>query len=386
MKKIIIIFCLLCVNVFGQYQTMYPSLELFMRVINQNNTQTEISLSSISNTWDYNKYTDQFFITTDQDILNSSVIITGTDTSNNNGWDMVTSKTAGGAVCGIAVYKMQANVGNAYFYIDFRECQFALGSQAEIDTWFRYNRDEDNFYWNDLLREDVWHSISGEELIRIWDIKNTTPLTSCIDYFWENCLVLIPSEGSNHPRFVWGPYPDDEFEVTHYRIYIRVEQGNWNLRAVVGSNTFEFTDNQVDLNSKVEEIEYYVKAYNGSTESSATNTVTVIGQYNPNKEIAGKNTEHNFRGIALDCFPNPFNPKTIISYQLASDSYITLKVFDLLGREITTLAEGIKPAGKYEAVFSVGSFGKAEGLPSGTYIYTLNVNGKVFSKKMTLLK
>src|SRR3989339_77157 len=119
MKKIIIIFCLLCVNVFGQYQTMYPSLELFMRVINQNNTQTEISLSSISN---------------------------------NNGWDMVTSKTAGGAVCGIAVYKMQANVGNAYFYIDFRECQFALGSQAEIDTWFRYNRDEDNFYWNDLLR------------------------------------------------------------------------------------------------------------------------------------------------------------------------------------------------------------------------------------------
>jgi hypothetical protein len=49
---------------------------------------------------------------------------------------------------------------------------------------------------------------------------------------------------------------------------------------------------------------------------------------------------------------------TVISYQLSSDGYITLKVFDLLGREIITLAENFKPAGKYEIEFCAQDFAK----------------------------
>ncbi len=132
-------------------------------------------------------------------------------------------------------------------------------------------------------------------------------------------------------------------------------------------------------------IYYYVKGYYGPQphETSRTNIVEIEGGlYKKSEPIDNKVIGQQ----SLQNSPNPFNPTTIISYELTSDSYITLKVFDLLGREITTLAEGFKAAGKYEAVFSVESLGKAEGLTSGTYIYTLNVNGKVFSKKMTLLK
>ena len=67
-------------------------------------------------------------------------------------------------------------------------------------------------------------------------------------------------------------------------------------------------------------------------------------------------------------YPNPFNPSTIISYQLAKNSRVSLKVFDLLGREVTTLASGEKPAGTYTATFN------AVNLPSGVYFYRLVAN------------
>lgn len=66
-------------------------------------------------------------------------------------------------------------------------------------------------------------------------------------------------------------------------------------------------------------------------------------------------------------YPNPFNPTTAIGYQLSANSFITLKVFDVLGREIATLAEGYYGAGSYKATFD------ASGLSSGVYYYRLEV-------------
>lgn len=79
-------------------------------------------------------------------------------------------------------------------------------------------------------------------------------------------------------------------------------------------------------------------------------------------------------------YPNPFNPVSVITYQLPQTGYITLKVFDLLGNEITTLEEGVKEAGIHEVNFD-GSL-----LSNGVYIYILRMNDTVLSKKMILLK
>jgi len=79
-------------------------------------------------------------------------------------------------------------------------------------------------------------------------------------------------------------------------------------------------------------------------------------------------------------YPNPFNPTTIIKYDIPGFSFITLKVYDVLGKEIATLVNDEKPAGSYEVEFS------AIGLPSGIYFYKLQAGNFIETKKMVLMK
>ncbi len=79
-------------------------------------------------------------------------------------------------------------------------------------------------------------------------------------------------------------------------------------------------------------------------------------------------------------YPNPFNPTTIIKYSIPEYSHISLKVYDLLGREIITLVNEEKPAGEYQVKFN------AKDLASGIYFYTINSNDFFDRKKMIVLK
>jgi hypothetical protein len=79
-------------------------------------------------------------------------------------------------------------------------------------------------------------------------------------------------------------------------------------------------------------------------------------------------------------YPNPFNPSTKIKFQLPKDGFVTLKVYDILGKEITTLINEEKSQGKYEVNFNASS------LSSGVYIYKIQAGDFVSSRKMILLK
>jgi hypothetical protein len=79
-------------------------------------------------------------------------------------------------------------------------------------------------------------------------------------------------------------------------------------------------------------------------------------------------------------YPNPFNPSTVIRFDLPSRSFMTLKVYDMVGREITTLVNGLKEAGTHEIKFD------ASGLPSGVYLYRITADKFVETKKLVLLK
>ena len=86
-------------------------------------------------------------------------------------------------------------------------------------------------------------------------------------------------------------------------------------------------------------------------------------------------------------YPNPFNPMTIIEYQIPASvnfskggTFVTLKVFDILGNIIAGLINEPQDAGYHSVEFNASS------LPSGVYIYTLQVNGYTASRKMLLLK
>ena len=79
-------------------------------------------------------------------------------------------------------------------------------------------------------------------------------------------------------------------------------------------------------------------------------------------------------------YPNPFNPTTSIQYTISSRQIVTLKVYDLLGREVATLVHEEKPAGSYEVEFNGNE------LPSGIYFYQLKAGDYSETKKMVLMK
>ncbi len=79
-------------------------------------------------------------------------------------------------------------------------------------------------------------------------------------------------------------------------------------------------------------------------------------------------------------YPNPFNPATIIVYSLPQTAFVTLKVYNVLGREVATLVDENKSAGSYEVKFD------ASELPSGFYFYQLRAGEYIQTKKMVLLK
>jgi V8-like Glu-specific endopeptidase len=83
-------------------------------------------------------------------------------------------------------------------------------------------------------------------------------------------------------------------------------------------------------------------------------------------------------------FPNPFNPSTVINYQLPFGNNVTLKVYDILGNEVAVLVDEYKPAGEYEVEFGVSS-GISE-LVSGIYFYQLRAGDFIQTKKMLLVK
>lgn len=111
------------------------------------------------------------------------------------------------------------------------------------------------------------------------------------------------------------------------------------------------------------------------------------GMYSFQRFIKGPASVRREEGVVVDQYsltqnyPNPFNPSTKMKFTLKNSSTITLKVYDVLGKEIATLAEGSYPAGSYDVNFD------AKNLSAGMYFYTLTTSdGYSVSKKMLLLK
>ncbi len=95
--------------------------------------------------------------------------------------------------------------------------------------------------------------------------------------------------------------------------------------------------------------------------------------------IAQNNTQPtSFR--LFQNFPNPFNPTTVIKYQIPDAGNINLKVYDILGREIATLVNEFIEAGPHEVVWDAANY------PSGVYVYKLTSGNQYEMKKMLLIK
>lgn len=119
---------------------------------------------------------------------------------------------------------------------------------------------------------------------------------------------------------------------------------------------------------------YRVRAYNsdGTGPNSNTVSVTLVGV----KDDAMIPTEYKLE----QNYPNPFNPSTVISWQSPVGSHTTLKVYDMLGREVATLVNEFKQAGSYVETL------RAASLTSGVYFYRLTSGSFTQTKKFVLMK
>jgi N-acetylneuraminic acid mutarotase len=119
----------------------------------------------------------------------------------------------------------------------------------------------------------------------------------------------------------------------------------------------------------------------GSTTSWPSHPASMVEEYTPPPPVGVEDPSSVPAEFLLhQNFPNPFNPNTLIKYQIPEVSFVTLKVFDVLGCEIITLVNEEKPVGNYEVEFN------AIILTSGVYFYQLRAGDFVETKKMVLLK
>jgi hypothetical protein len=105
----------------------------------------------------------------------------------------------------------------------------------------------------------------------------------------------------------------------------------------------------------------------------------------------GINNEHETLPVNYSLeqnYPNPFNSSTVISYTVKKSINVSLKVYDIEGKEITTLINEYQKPGKYKIKFEAGlQNGRGNNLPSGIYFYTLFINGiRADTKKAILIK
>ena len=125
---------------------------------------------------------------------------------------------------------------------------------------------------------------------------------------------------------------------------------------------------------------YYwrVKAYNTGDSSnwSVVRTYTTVCPSGVNQVSSKLPAEYKL----YNNYPNPFNPSANIKYQLTDNKFTTLKIFDILGREVKTLVSEFQKAGIYEVQFSM------DGFESGIYFYRLQSGDFVDTKKMLMVK
>jgi hypothetical protein len=175
-----------------------------------------------------------------------------------------------------------------------------------------------------------------------------------------------------------------------------LDQGNVNLNWITSTET---NNKGFEVQKKSGSREYekigFVAGYGTTTES---HSYTFIDMNIPSGSFAYRLKQTDFDGSSKysnevivevgipaefelsQNYPNPFNPSTKICFSIHSSDFVTLKVYDVIGKEVATLVDEVKSAGNYNVEFDASS------LPSGIYFYKIQAGSFIDTKKMVILK
>ncbi len=184
---------------------------------------------------------------------------------------------------------------------------------------------------------------------------------------WENATL-----GSGN---LYTPQ-DDSMETNMFKYWVNfANTGNPNGNGlVIWPQYNDSTDCYLEINATPDGTKLGVRTEKCNFWDDASGYVTGI------KNNSSNNIPLTFK--LNQNYPNPFNSSTKIQYTTSSRQNVSLKIYDILGREVATLVNEEKPAGNYTVEFSMGS----KQLGSGVYFYQLRSGGFVSTKKMIVLK
>jgi hypothetical protein len=284
----------------------------------------------------------------------------------------------------ITLYKISAiesGVEKAFIYVDWRTSNW----NSSLDVNFKYDEGTKNF------RDHSTNEVIDYSYQTLWDLTDNNLVTSGLEDYWDNCLA-VTSDDDNHPRLVFGPYPGTlQGTLTGYKIYRSAshipgqQPSNFTVLETLDSDEYIYVDNGVTIGNDNNAKSYYVTCvyedpWESISETDPTNTVEVRLEI-PNKiSVPVYENKLNLSYQLEQNYPNPFNPFTVISWQTPSDDLVTLKVYDISGKEVTTLVDEQIKAGQHFTVFD------ASGLPSGVYMYSIQMDNYSETRKMILLK
>ena len=192
------------------------------------------------------------------------------------------------------------------------------------------------------------------------------------------------------PHLDWN----DAYLADHYTVERKPQTGTFSVIAT-NITSSEYTDQEVIMMGQgpgTEIFTYRVKAYNeyndpsdySNTADTPTEGVSPDGrQIGFDDRIIQSNVPDEY-GLSQN-YPNPANPSTTIIFQTLRYGHVLLRIFNLQGRLVRTLVDGNIRAGFHKVVWD-GKDSSGRSLSSGIYIYRLDVAGKVFVKKLTLMK
>ena len=229
--------------------------------------------------------------------------------------------------------------------------------------------------WMDVIVGDPKTSINGV----------AGPLPIQLYYFTASL-----AQSANNVELRWGTLT----EINNYGFYVQVKDTSSAVFTTVpssfvpghGTTTVPQTYSFVHVNVPPGVYKYRLLQIDldGSQHFSDSRIVSVSSPTFVKEELIPATLE-----LAQN-FPNPFNPSTVIRYQLPREARVSLKVYSELGQEVASLVNDMQPSGRYSVTFNAGDDhtreSKSISLASSVYFYRLQVGEEVVTRKMTLVK
>lgn len=283
-------------------------------------------------------------------------------------------------IAGAGIYKIELTYSGTTNYILFDTRTSALPECAALGS------PDINF---------DYHLRAGKWTVHL----DTTNINGTTQFFWElvsleDCTTQVTTKLVPHPaenltksyqsgfrRVDWDSSSVQDEWCTGYDVFRRWNAGSWDS---IYTTPLRFYIDQTTPPKGTESASYKIRARNGDAVSFAFSNIVVFGIDDPqgggNDKLAAGINGKSLVYELMQNYPNPFNPITNISFTSKEKGFVSLKVFDILGKEVDTIVEKVLPSGNHTVQFD------GSRLESGIYIYEINISGFRDSKKLAIIK